>query len=87
MTDPNGTPATGAPAVTADAAAPPQADDGTPGGGGLTWLDGLGIAAGVVLVVIVADILSDGRLISRRLLRRRAPEAAEGEAAADDGTG
>lgn len=30
-------------------------------------LDIAGIAAGVVLVFIVADILSDGRLISRRL--------------------
>lgn len=30
-------------------------------------MDTLGVIAGVVLVVIVADIVSDGRLISRRL--------------------
>lgn len=33
-------------------------------------MDTLGIIAGVVLVVIVADIVSDGRLISRRLRSR-----------------
>ena len=34
-------------------------------------LDAAGIAAGVVLVVIVADIVSDGRVISRRLVQMR----------------
>lgn len=48
-------------------------------------LDGLGIAAGLVLVAIVIDIFSDGRLISRRLIRRRG-EHEEG-APGDDGHG
>jgi hypothetical protein len=46
--------------------------DGTladsPGWGRL--LDAAGVAAGLLLLVIVADVLSDGRLISRRLYRR-----------------
>lgn len=45
----------------------PPADDGQRDWGRV--LDGLGIVAGVILVVIVADIVSDGRLISRRLHR------------------
>lgn len=52
--------------------APPatEADSGEPGGP--DWgrlLDAAGIAAGVLLLVIVADIWTDGRLISRRLQR------------------
>lgn len=41
---------------------------------GVNWgrvLDAAGILAGVFLILIVADIWSDGRLISRRLLRGR----------------
>lgn len=34
-------------------------------------LDAAGIAAGVVLVLIVVDILTDGKLVSRRLHRKR----------------
>ena len=48
--------------------------------GGRNWgrvLDGAGIVAGVVLAVIVIDIWSDGRLISRRL--RGGQAEAEGE--------
>lgn len=40
--------------------------------GGRDWgraLDAAGVIAGVLLLVIVADIWSDGRLVSRRLLR------------------
>lgn len=36
-------------------------------------LDVAGGIAAVVLVIIVADIVSDGRVISRRLQQRRAP--------------
>lgn len=43
---------------------------------GFGWLDAAGVVAGVALIVIVVDILSDGRLISRRLVRRFTPEAA-----------
>lgn len=72
MTEPTGAAATAAPPASQD---PPAADDDGGGRGGMTWLDGLGIAAGVMLAVIVVDILSDGRLISRRLLRRGEPQA------------
>ena len=44
---------------------------------GWDWLDTCGILAGVLLVVIVADIFTDGRLISRRL--RKPPAPAEPE--------
>lgn len=60
----------------APAAAENQAEQqDEPGGGG--WgrvLDTAGVLAGVVLVVIVIDIFSDGRLISRRLRRERGPD-------------
>lgn len=42
--------------------------------GGVSWLDWAGGAAAVILVVIVADIFSDGRLVSvplRRWFARR----------------
>jgi len=67
-------------------AAPPAAPDpaaagdggdggeGEPAGGGVRWLDWAGAAAAVVLVLIVADIWTDGRLISARLLRWRGQE-------------
>ena len=48
--------------------APADAEVGT----GLDWgriLDAAGIVAGLLLAVIVADIWTDGRLISRRLRR------------------
>lgn len=41
---------------------------------GVNWgrlLDAAGIIAGLLLLVIVADIWTDGRLVSRRLLRQR----------------
>ena len=52
-----------------------DADTGEPRG----WdkMDTLGLIAGVLLVAIVADILSDGRLISRRL--RGQPKQAPAE--------
>jgi hypothetical protein len=34
-------------------------------------LDALGLIAGAALVLIVADILTDGRLLSRHLIRWR----------------
>lgn len=34
---------------------------------GWNWLDTAGIIAGFLLAIIVADIVTDGRLISRRL--------------------
>lgn len=37
-------------------------------------LDAAGIAAGVVLVVILLDIWTDGKVISRWLTRRKPPE-------------
>lgn len=43
------------------------------GGEGRNWgrvLDGAGAVAGVVLAIIVVDVWTDGRLISRRLTRR-----------------
>lgn len=40
---------------------------------GWDTFDTLGVIAGVLLVAIVADILTDGRLISRRLRPRPAP--------------
>jgi len=51
----------------ADAGASGAAGD-DPGRGRL--LDVAGVIAGVLLIVIVADILSDGRLVSRHLHRR-----------------
>lgn len=45
-------------------------------------LDAAGIIAGVVLVAIVADVMTDGRLISRRL-RRGPQEGDPGDPAAD----
>jgi hypothetical protein len=62
-------------------AAPPAAGEQTPdqedtGGGWGRALDAAGVLAGVILVVIVVDIFSDGRLISRRLRRDPDPEQA-----------
>lgn len=37
--------------------------------GGVSWLDWAGGAAAVLLVIIVADIFSDGRLVSAPLRR------------------
>lgn len=57
---------------------PAAADETTaevPGWGRL--LDAAGIAAGVLLVIIVADIVTDGRLVSRRLHRRNDDDSAE----------
>ncbi len=44
--------------------------------GGWGWLDTAGLIAGCILIAIVADILTDGRLISRRL-HSRPPQPAE----------
>lgn len=58
------------PAVPAVPAAP--GENGQPAG--IDWgrvIDGAGICAAVILLVIVADIFSDGRLVSRRLMRNR----------------
>lgn len=52
------------------AEADPAAEETTPG---WNWVDTCGIIAGVVLVVILADVFTDGRLISRRLKGRPAP--------------
>lgn len=38
-------------------------------------MDTAGLIAGVILVVIVADILTDGRVISRRLRGKPKPAA------------
>jgi hypothetical protein len=46
-------------------------------------LDAAGIIAGCLLVAIVADILSDGRLISRRLARRPPSEDNPGDSPAE----
>jgi hypothetical protein len=48
-----------------DADAPPAGSSEPPDWGRL--LDAAGIIAGILLIVIVADIWTDGRLISRRL--------------------
>lgn len=60
----------------ADTPAPPAADTDTPEQQGepVNWgriLDAAGVLAGIALALIVADIISDGRLISRRLPQRR----------------
>jgi hypothetical protein len=56
---------------------------------GFRWgrvLDAAGAVAGVLLIVICADILTDGRLISRRIMARRPPAPApEPEPEASDG--
>lgn len=93
MTDTPGVaapPAPAAPDTTAAGAAP--GDDSTDGPlepRGFSWLDAAGIIAGAALLVMVADILTDGRLISRRLMRRFAPAAAPEAApeASDDTAG
>lgn len=57
----------------------PGADDSVTSGESPDWgrlLDAAGIIAGVLLIVIVADIFTDGRLISRHLYR---PPRGEGE--------
>lgn len=73
----------------ADTAAPPQApavQTAAPAAeseqepGGLDWgkiIDAAGLVAAGILVVIVADILTDGRVISRRLFRRPQQETGE----------
>lgn len=69
-------------------AAPADGQDGeqeSGGGWGGRVLDAVGVVAGVALVIMAADILSDGRLISRRL-RRRA-ENTQDDQAADADTG
>lgn len=53
------------------AAAAQGADDSEDRGAWGRVLDVAGIIAGVLLVVIIADIWTDGRLISRRLMRAR----------------
>lgn len=58
------------------AAGEPAGEQEEPGGGWGRALDAAGVLAGVVLVVIVIDIFSDGRLISRRLRRDPDPEPA-----------
>jgi hypothetical protein len=48
----------------------PDADTKSPAGEARDWgrlLDAAGIIAGVLLLVIVADIATDGKLISRHL--------------------
>lgn len=45
-------------------------------------LDAAGIIAGVLLIVIVADIWTDGRLISRHL-HRNPDEGTPGDSAAE----
>lgn len=59
----------------------PAADDpGTAAGESPGWgraLDVAGVTAGVILVLIVADILTDGKLISRRLHRPGGGEAGD----------
>jgi hypothetical protein len=59
--------------------AAPDAETTEPAGG-QGWgrlLDLAGIAAGILLIVIVADIVSDGRLISRRLRKPQDGEASD----------
>jgi len=53
-----------------EAPAPPLEDDSERSGWGRV-MDAAGILAGLLLLVIVADIWSDGRLVSRRLMRNR----------------
>jgi hypothetical protein len=71
----------------ADSAAGPGPDADTTGSDTAEapdWgrlLDAAGIVAGVILVVIIADIWTDGRLVSRRL--RRGGEGEPGDPAAD----
>lgn len=52
---------------------PPAEDQG----GGWGAMDTAGLIAGVILIFIVADILTDGRVISRRL--RGQPKQPEAE--------
>jgi len=47
------------------------AQEDAPAGRGSRAMDAAGAAAAVVLALIVADIFTDGRLISRRLARWR----------------
>ena len=68
--------------MTTETAAPatPETDDQPRG---WDWLDTAGLIAGAVLIVILADIFTDGRVISRRLGSRQAsapdPEPVPGE--------
>jgi hypothetical protein len=65
-----------APAETLAADPDPVSDEP----GGVNWgrvLDAAGIAAGILLVLIVADVWTEGRFISRRLIRQ--PPAPDGE--------
>ena len=60
----------------------PGADDSTSSGESPDWgrlLDAAGIIAGVLLIVIVADIWTDGRLISQYLHRRGGEEGQSGD--------
>jgi hypothetical protein len=58
--------------------------------GGWHWLDTAGIAAGLLLVVIVADVWTDGRVLSRplrRLFKRDAREGGEPDASPPEQAG
>lgn len=66
------TPPAAPPAATSAASATAPAEGEQEEGG--AWgrvMDGVGIAAGAVLAVILIDIFTDGRFISRRLGWRR----------------
>lgn len=57
----------------ADSAEDPGTGEGAPPGDARNWgrvLDAAGVGACIILGLIVADILTDGRLISRRLRRK-----------------
>ena len=56
-----------------ETAAPPAALEADDQPRGWDWLDTAGLIAGAVLIVILADIFTDGRVISRRLGSRQAP--------------
>jgi len=66
-----------------ETAAPPAATEADDQPRGWDWLDTAGLIAGAVLIVILADIFTDGRVISRRLGSRQAsapdPEPVPGE--------
>lgn len=71
-------------ASAAPAAADDQADNqDEPGGGWGRVLDTAGVLAGIVLVAIVIDIFSDGRLISRRLRREPDPDDSDSQQGQD----
>jgi len=62
--------------MTSTETAAPEAAEDAPRG--WDWLDTCGVAAAVIVILIAADIFTDGRLISRRLRKPpAAPEPAE----------